>query len=88
MFFWVKVRVDVAKLAEFGARLADGSLNRSAIRGDTYCLADDPAVGFSIWEAHDPTEFESLFAAWKLFYLESDVKPVIGPAEAMIHLAR
>lgn len=61
MLFQVKVRVDVAKMAAFGNRLQAGDLDRSAIRGETYCLADDPAVGYSVWEAADRASFEKLF---------------------------
>ena len=88
MYFQVRVRVDVAKMAEFGAKLLEGSLDRSAIRGETYCLADDPAVGYSVWEARDPAEFEAVFAGWKPYYTETEVRPVITPAEAMATLAR
>ena len=48
MLFQVRVRVGVARMAEFGRKLQGGALDRSAIRGETYSLAKDPAVGFSI----------------------------------------
>jgi hypothetical protein len=88
MYFQVRVRVDVGKMAEFGARLREGSLDRSAIRGETYCLADDPAVRLSVWEARDGAGFEALFAGWKPYYSETEVRPLITPAEAMMQLAR
>ncbi len=88
MYFQVRVRVDVARMAEFGAKLRDGSLDRSFIRGETYCLADDPAVGFSVWETRDRAEFETVFSAWKPYYSETEVRPLITPAEAMRQLAR
>jgi len=88
MYFQVRVRVDITRMAEFGTRLREGSLDRSAIRGETYCLADDPAVGFSVWEARDSAEFEAIFAGWKPFYAETEVRPLIAPAEAMTQLAR
>ena len=88
MLFQVTVRVDVAKMAEFGAKLQSGALDRSAIRGETYCLADDPAVGFSVWEAADRSAFEAVFSAWKPYYAESEARELISPAEAMRRLAR
>lgn len=88
MYFQVRVRVDVARMAEFGAELSRGSLDRSAIRGETYCLADDPAVGFSVWEAPDAARFEAVFSAWKPYYSETEIRPLITPAEAMKLLAR
>lgn len=88
MYFQVKVRVDITRMAEFGTRLREGSLDRSAIRGETYCLADDPAVGFSVCEARDSAEFEAVFAGWKPYYTETEVRPLITPAEAMMQLAR
>ena len=74
-------------MAEFGAKLQAGALDRSAIRGDTYCLADDPAVGFSVWEAQDRAAFEAVFSAWKPYYAETEVRALITPAEAMRELA-
>ena len=62
-------------MAEFGRRLQTGVLDRSAIRGETYCLADDPAVGFSVWEAPDLDVFEAAFAAWRPFYSEDRGAP-------------
>ena len=79
---------DVAKMAEFGAKLRDGLLDRSAIRGETYCLAADPAVGFSVWEAEDREGFEALLSAWRPYYSETEVLPLITSAEAMTRLAR
>jgi hypothetical protein len=88
MYFQVRVRVDLAKMEEFGSKLGEGSLDRSAIRGDTYCLADDPAVGFSVWEATDVDDFEAIFADWRPYYVETEVRPLITPMEAMTRLAR
>jgi hypothetical protein len=83
MFFQVKVRVDVTKLAAFGAQLQRGALDRSAIRGETWCLADDPAVGVSVWEAADRAAFEAVFAAWRHYYSETEVRALITPSEAL-----
>ena len=62
MLFQVKVRVDLSKMKEFGQKLQMNELDRSCIRGETYCLKDDPAVGFSIWEIDTTEEFETKFA--------------------------
>jgi hypothetical protein len=88
MQFLVKVRVDIAKMGEFGARLQGNALDRSAIRGETHCLAVDPAVGYSVWEAEDKAAFEARFAAWKPYYSEVEALEVIPPAAAMRLLAR
>jgi hypothetical protein len=88
MFFQIKVRVDVAKMAEFGQKLGGGQLDRSAIRGETYCLADDPAIGFSVWEAADPAALDEVLSPWKPYYSEVEARPLITPAEAMSRLAR
>jgi len=87
MLFQVRVRVDVGKMAEFGRKLQTGALDRSAIRGETYCLAEDPAVGFSVWEAPDLDAFEAVFSAWRPYYSEAEVRPLVTPAEAMRRLA-
>lgn len=88
MYFQVKVRVDVSKMAEFGSKLREGGLDRSAIRGETYCLEDDPAVGFSVWEAEDRGTFEAAFSGWQPYYSETEINVLITPAEAMTRLAR
>ena len=62
MRFLVKVRVDVAKIPEFGAMLRGNKLDRSAIRGETYCLSEDPTVGYSVWEAENRVAFDALFS--------------------------
>jgi hypothetical protein len=88
MHYLVKVRVDVAKMPEFGALLRANRLDRSAIRGETYCLREDPAVGYSVWEAEDRAAFDALFSAWKPYYSEADIRELITPAESMRLLAR
>ncbi len=88
MYFQVKVRVDVSKMTEFGAKLAAGSLDRSAIRGETFCLAEDPAVGYSVWEADDRDSFDAVFSAWAPYYVDVEVRRMITPVEAMTLLAR
>lgn len=83
MLFFVKVRIDVAQMAEMGRRLADGTLDRSALRS-TYCHAFDPEVGLNIWEAETPEQFRQLFAPHRAYYRDVvEVTPVIIPSEAM-----
>ncbi len=86
MLFQVKVRVNIAKMAEFGEKLQKGELDRSCIRGETHCLKNDPAVGFSIWEADSKNEFDTKFAPWRYYYDTVEVNEVITPIEAMTRL--
>lgn len=88
MRFLVKVRVDPARTPEFGQRLAKGELDRRMIKSETYCLSEDPAVGYSVWEAESREEFDGVFRAWKPYYAESEISEVIGPTEAMKALMR
>ncbi len=88
MRFLVKVRVDVKKLAEFGEKLQRGELDRRLIVSDTYCLADDPEVGYSVWEAENKEVFEAVFSEWKRYYLETTVTEVISAHESMKVLSR
>ncbi len=88
MRYLVKVRVDVAKMAEFGRALQSGELDRSCIRGETHCLLEDPAVGFSVWEAESRDEFERRFTGWRPFYSEVDFRQVVSPGEAMVLLMK
>jgi hypothetical protein len=83
MQFLVKVRVNPAAMPEFGQKLQKGELDRSGIPGETYCLRNDPAVGYSIWEAETKQSFEAKFTLWRPFYLEVEIQEVISPNEAM-----
>jgi len=83
MLFLVKVRVDIAKIAEFGSALGQGKLDRSMIKSETYCLKEDPAVGYSVWETADRAAFEEGFSAWKPYYSAVEAREVVGPAESM-----
>jgi len=86
MQYLVKVRVNPATLGLFAARLQAGGLDRSLIRSETWCLADDPAVGYSVWEAADRQEFDQVFGPWKEYYSESLVREVSSAAESMRRL--
>jgi hypothetical protein len=83
MLFQVKVRVNISNMAEFAQKLMTGELDRSSIRGETYCLKNDPAVGFSIWEVENKNEFDEKFAAWRNYYDDVEVNEVITPLQAM-----
>ncbi len=82
MLFQVKVKVNISKMPEFGQKLQKGELDRSSIRGDTYCLKNDPAIGFSIWEAIDRNEFEKKFNSWSKYYDDIEIKEMITAQEA------
>jgi hypothetical protein len=88
MRFLVKVRVDLPKMGEFGQRLQKGELDRRLIKSETWCLAADPAVGYSVWEAADRKEFDGVFAAWGRYYSEAEISEVIGANEAMVRLMK
>lgn len=83
MKFLVKVKVKPATINEFGSKLQAGELDRSLIRGETYCLKDKPAIGYSIWEADTQNEFEDKFTPWRKYYSEVEINEVISLAEAM-----
>jgi hypothetical protein len=79
----VKVRVNVRTMLEFGQKLQKGELDRSCIKGETYCIKGDPSVGYSIWEARTKEEFEEKFDPWRQYYSSVEVIEVIPPDEAM-----
>jgi hypothetical protein len=87
MRFLVEVRVDATRLAEFGGKLRRNELDRAAIRSETYCLKEDPAVGYSVWEAEDREAFDRAFAPWGAFYSEARIREIVAPDEAMRLLA-
>ena len=88
MLFQVEVRVNIAKIAEFGQKLQNGELDKSLIRGETYCLKSDPAVGYSIWEPYNRDEFETKFTPWRNYYTEVEVSQVITLLEPMASLQK
>ena len=88
MLFQVKVRVNLHTMMEFGQKLQKGELDRSCIRGETHCLKNDPAVGFSIWEANSLEAFDAKFAPWRTYYSEVEINEVITPVESMGQLIK
>ena len=81
MLFFVKVQVDVRKLAEFGQKLQAGAFSAHPL--STYCLKDDPSIGLNIWEAESREAFEKAFAPQREYYSAvMEVTPVITPQEA------
>jgi hypothetical protein len=87
MKFLVKVKVNLDTMGEFGQALQKGELDRSCIRGETYCLKSDPSVGYSIWEAETKSEFDAKFSGWRGYYEQVEVREIISPYEAMQLLA-
>ncbi len=82
MLFFVKVRLDVTKMAELGQKLQAGAMPTHPL--STYCLKDDPSVGLNIWEAKDRAEFDKAFAPHREYYSEIlEISPIILPQESM-----
>ena len=81
IFFMVKVRVDLNKIPEFGKKIANREFDNSSIKS-TYCLKDDPEVGYSIWEVKDEAEFEKKFNPYRPYHKEIEIFSVVLPAEA------
>ena len=84
----VKVKVNLKTMGEFGQKLQKGDLDRSCIRGETYCIKNDPAVGYSIWETENRAEFDEKFSPWMPYYEKVEVDEVISPNEAMKFLCQ
>lgn len=83
MIFLVKVKVNLKSITEFGQKLQKGELDRSCIKGETYCIKDDPSIGYSIWETKSKEEFEKKFNPWQKYYENTEAIEVISPNEAM-----
>jgi hypothetical protein len=88
MRFLLKVRVNLETMRAFGAALQKGELDRSCVRGETVCLKDDPAVGYSVWETVSREEFDLKFDPWRAYYDAVEVREAISPNEAMTMLYR
>jgi hypothetical protein len=83
MKYLIKVKVNLDTLSEFVQKLQNGELDRSCVRGETYCLNDDPSVGYSVWEVGSREEFAKKFSPWRQFYTNVELSEVISPNEAM-----
>ena len=83
MFFFIKVRIDTAKMMEFEQKLQNGEIDTSHTIM-TYCIKDDPTVGLNFWYADSQREFEEVFAQHRVYYKEVlDITPVITPMDSM-----
>lgn len=86
MVFQVKVRVKLSTLQQFSAALQKGALDNTRIKGETWCLKEDPAVGYSVWETADRQDFDKRFSPWREYYDQVEVREVTTPKEAMAAL--
>jgi hypothetical protein len=86
--FLVKVHVRLSTLQQFAAALQKGALDNSRVTGETWCLKDEPAVGYSVWDTEDRHDFDTRFDPWREFYEDVEVSEVITPREAMGALFR
>jgi hypothetical protein len=86
MVFLVKVKVNIATLKQFASALQHGLLDNSHVRGETWCLKDKPAIGYSIWETIDKNDFDQRFNPWREYYSEFEINEVVSPKEAMAAL--
>ncbi len=83
MFFFVKVRIDTAKMIEFGQKLQNGEIDTSHTIM-TYCIEDDPTVGLNFWHVDSQEEFEKVLAQYKPYYKEIiETIQVITPMNSM-----
>jgi len=83
VLFFVKVRIDIAKMMKMGQKLQSGELDTSQIIM-TFCDKEDPTVGMSFWQAGSQKDFEEVFDKHRVFYKEVlEIIPVITPMESM-----
>jgi hypothetical protein len=83
IFFYVKVRIDISKMAELGQKLQSGELDTSLIIM-TYCDKNDPAVGMSFWQANDKKSFDNVFSKFKEYYKEViELIQVVTPMQSI-----
>jgi hypothetical protein len=86
MVLQVKVRVNLSTLQQFASALQKGALDNSKVKGETWCLKEDPAVGYSIWETTNRQDFDNRFIPWRQYYDQVEVREVTTPREAMFAL--
>jgi len=86
MVLQVKVRVKLSTLQQFSSALQKGALDNTKVIGETWCLKQDPAVGYSIWETSDRQDFDNRFNPWRQYYEQVEVREITTPREAMVAL--
>ncbi len=86
MVFLVKVQVKQATLKQFAVALQKGELDNTRVRGETWCLRDEPSVGFSFWDTTNREDFDRRFNPWRAYYDKVEITEVITPKEAMVSL--
>jgi len=83
LLFFVKVRIDTAKMLEFGQKLQNGEIDTSHTMM-TCCVKDDPTVGLNFWHADTLEEFEKVLAQYRPYYKEIiETIQAITPMNAM-----
>jgi hypothetical protein len=83
MLFFVKVRIDTAKMMEFGQKLQNGEIDTSHTIM-TYCIQNDPTVGLNFWYADTKEEFQKILEQYQPFYKEIlETIQVVTPMNAM-----
>ena len=88
MLFYIKARVNILKMAEFGQKLFSGELDRSQTVS-SYCLKEDPEVGINIWETENREELDRLLEQYKPYFTEIiELKEVIKPMDAFVVLQK
>lgn len=81
MLFFVKMRLDVNQLMEYGKKLQSGEIHTHPV--STYCLKGDPTVGLNIWEAEDRETLNKVLAPHQPYYSEIlEIAAVISPQAA------
>lgn len=86
MLLFVKARVRLETLSEFGRKLASGEFGPSPVKW-TFCVEDDLSVGLSLWEVASMADFETRFAQQQAYYSELiEVRTVLPAADAMRRL--
>ena len=81
MLFFVKVRIDAAKLNVFAQELQNGTIKTHA--ESSFCLKSDPSVGLNIWKADSRSDLDDKLSAHKRFYKEViEISEVITPQES------
>lgn len=81
MLFFVKVRIDTAKLTMFAQELQSGAINAHA--ESTFCLKSDPCIGLNIWKANSKSDLDDKLSEHKRFYKEIiEISEIISPHES------
>jgi hypothetical protein len=77
MLFLVKIRWNLDKARELADKMISGEIKEISLwREDSFCLVDDPSVGFDLYEAADEYDLKRKWFPYEPYGTILEIYPV------------